>query len=343
LKEQQDDKNQFKVGVSHAASNAVMEFLYRGIKPLSIWWVILLLTALAILLGPLDYKILKRLDRLPWTWLTCSVWILVFTVGAYYGVQMLHGHSLELKVVSVLDGLDGGDGGWSTKYCGLFTPRNAEYEFDGLEQNQWWSGIAPTQENIWAYNRELSTRNIYCYQHDGGNLPFSLPVNIWSIQCLINESPLEQLPFTADFEIQDDELVLNITNKSETRISEGYVLMDNDRGIDFGEVRPGATRQFRSRLRNANHWNQSSVGRSREYSNNRVNYSGSFQNEDAFFAQGSMQRTEAIESYLARGAAVVCVQYEQGPVSFSVKDRSCSYDHIQLARFVVFPKERLEE
>ena len=79
------------------------------------------------------------------------------------------------------------------------------------------------------------------------------------------------------------------------------------------------------------------------YSNNRVNYSGSFQNEDAFFAQGSMQRTEAIESYLARGAAVVCVQYEQGPVSFSVKDRSCSYAHIQLARFVVFPKERLEE
>ncbi len=343
LKESDENKHQYKVGVSYAASNAVMEFLYRGIKPLSIWWVLFLLTTLAILLGPFDYKILKRLDRLPWTWLTCSVWIVIFTVGAYYGVQMIHGHTLELKVVSVLDGLENSDDGWSTRYCGLFAPRNAEYQLEGLEQNQWWSGIAPTQEHIWSYNRELATRNIYCYQHDGGNLPFSLPVNIWSIQCLINESPLKQLPFSADFEIQDNDLVLNITNHSETPVSRGYVLMDNSRGIDFDQIPPLAAKTFRSRLRNTRHWSESTVGRYREYSDNRINYSGRFDNEDAFFAQGSLQRTETIESYLACGAAVVCVQYDQAPVSFSVKNRSCSYDHIQLVRLIVFPKESVEE
>jgi hypothetical protein len=51
-----------------------------------------------------------------------------------------------------------------------------------------------------------------------------------------------------------------------------------------------------------------------------------------------LKRTTAIEDYLAGGAAVVCVLYDQAPPPFEIKDRSCDYSHIQLARLVVFPK-----
>ena len=56
-----------------------------------------------------------------------------------------------------------------------------------------------------------------------------------------------------------------------------------------------------------------------------------------------MQRTQAISAYLEHGAAVVCVEYDQAPVPFAVDARSCKYDHIQLARLVVFPREQNEE
>jgi len=121
------NRNRYEIGWAHAANNAVMEFLYRGIRPLSIWWVILLLITLAVLLGPMDYKLLKRMDRLPLTWLTCAFWIILFTVGAYYGVQALRAGDMELRVVSVLDGIENSDHAWSTDYCGLFAPHSDNY------------------------------------------------------------------------------------------------------------------------------------------------------------------------------------------------------------------------
>ncbi|MCK4292121.1 MAG: hypothetical protein KAY65_02910 [Planctomycetes bacterium] len=335
----------YEVGLAQAANNAVMNYLYKGIRPLSIWWVILLLTVLAVLLGPFDYIILKGKGRLPLTWLTCTFWIALFTVGAYYGVEFLRGGEMEMRVVSVLDGIENNSLAWSTNYCGLFAPRSDDYRLKNLKKNQWWSGIAPTQQSIWSYQREGSARRIYCEQDDGGNRPESLPINIWTIQCLLNESPLERLPYTAQVERSGDEIIVNISNESDAPILSGYVLFDGDRGISFGTVPPEANKQFRGALRNVTTWRSYDANRLRNsyYGGRSSGYSDSFKREDAFFAQGSMQRTQAISAYLEHGAAVVCVEYVQAPVSFAVDARSCKYDHIQLARLVVFPREQNEE
>ena len=318
-----------------------MEYLYNisEMRPLSIWWVILLLITLAVLLGPVDYTMLKSKDRLPLTWLTCAFWIILFTVGAYYGVQALRGGKMQLRVVSVLDGIESSNQAWSTDYCGLFAPGSDDYEFEGLNDNQWWSGIAPSQKSIWAYTREISGRKIYCFQHDGGNLPYSLPINIWTIQCLLNESPLEQLPFNAKVERNGNEVVVSIVNDSNAPILSGYALFGNNRGINFGSVPANETKQFRSQLHTMRLWNNN-IDQYQKYRPAQRNRPVSFKSEEAFFAQGSIQRTQTIDAYLARGAAMVCVQYDKAPVSFAVKDRTCSYDHIQLARLVVFPKEQ---
>ncbi len=339
----QRQQQQYEVGRAQTANNAVMEYLYDiyEMRPLSIWWVILLLITLAVLLGPVDYITLKRRGRLPLTWLTCAFWIILFTVGAYYGVQALRGGKMQLRVVSVLDGIEGGNQTWSTDYCGVFASGSGDYKFKGLKDNQWWSGIAPSQQSIWAYNREVSGRKIYCFQHDGGNLPYSLPINIWTIQCLLNESPLEQLPFDAQVERNGNEVVVNIVNDSNDPILNGYALLGNNRGINFGSVPANATKQFRSQLHTMRLWNNN-IERYQKYSSPQRSRSGSFKNEEAFFAQGSLQRTQTIDAYLAHGAAMVCVQYDKAPVSFAVKDRSCSYEHIQLARLVVFPQEEKE-
>ena len=74
--------------------------------------------ALAILLGPVDYLVLKRLDKLPYTWLTSTGWIVIFTVGAYYGVQWIRGGAMELRAVSVVDGVADSNCAWATCYAG---------------------------------------------------------------------------------------------------------------------------------------------------------------------------------------------------------------------------------
>jgi hypothetical protein len=338
------ERYRYQTGRAHVASNAIMEHLYNiaEMRPLSIWWVILLLTALAVLLGPVDYLVLKRKDRLPLTWLTCSFWIVVFTIGAYYGVQALRGGKMQLRVVSVLDGIENAESGWSTTYCGLFAPRSAEYQLEGLQDHQWWSGIAPTQGSVWAFDREVGTRRIYCFQHDGANLPYSLPINIWTVQCLLNESPLQQIPLTAEVERYGAEVVLNVTNEADSGIRSGYVLFGNHQGFYFGPVPARATKQFREKLGTLRVWDYNIDGRGRQhYTRSRSSYSTfTFKNESAFFAQGCLPRTQAIGAYLAHGGAVVCATYDRAGAPFTVKNRSCDYNHIQFARLVVFPKEK---
>jgi hypothetical protein len=336
----QRQQYRFQAGREQTANNAIMEFLYQGIKPLSIWWVILLLAGLAVLLGPVDYILLKRLGRLPLTWLTCTFWILLFTVGAYFGVQALRGGQLELRVVSVLDGIQNSDRAWATHYCGLFAPRSDDYRLGGLQRNQWWSGIAPTEQSIGMRGQEGIGKNIYCLQHDGGNLPYSLPVNIWDVQCLLNESSVQRLPFDARIQRQDDEIVIDVMNTSKSRILSGYVLVDESHGIRFGPVRAGATKQFRSRVQPIRGWSSYSSEYFSDSDPRRRHPPVRFRKESAFFAQGCLQRTEALDAYLEHGAAVVCVEYDQPDVSFGLEGRSCGLNHIQLARLVIFPSEK---
>ena len=334
-------RNRFEIGWAYAANNAVMEFLYQGIKPLSIWWVILLLITLAVLLGPLDYKLLKRIDRLPLTWLTCAFWIVLFTVGAYYGVQALRAGDMELRVVSVTDGIKDSDHAWSTNYCGLFAPYSADYRLDNLQQNQWWSGIAPAQQAIYQQASQVGGRRIYCFQHDGGNLPYSIPINIWDVQCLLNESSVQKLPFDAEVQYQGNQIVINIANKSESPILRGRVLLSNNRGITFDSVPAGQSRQFTNQSHRMGIWDDYGEARYNQYYSRGSRAYLTFKKEDAFFAQGCLQRTQAISAYLARGAAVVCVEYDQAPISFGLKNRTYKRNHIQLARLVVFPTDSI--
>jgi hypothetical protein len=328
------DQHLYQVGGAQVAANAVMEHLgsISQMRPLSIWWVILLLAALALLLGPLDYKLLKRMDRLPLTWLTCAVWIALFTGGAYYGVQELRGGRMQTRAVSVLDAIADGAPAWSSVYSGLFAPKSDDYRLRGLQERQWWSGIAPTEESLYDYRPERGTRNIYCQQQDGYNQPYSLPINIWTMQFLLNESPLTDFPFTASLKKDGDQVVLDITNHSDNPIADGYVLFDNENGFDFGAVGAYGTERFEGRLYLRSYWTtyspQHRLGKSKY--------------ELAYYARGCLQRTTAIRKYLDHGAGVVCVRYDNAVAPFTIDNRSSAYSHVQLARLVVFPQEEKE-
>ena len=342
------DNHRYSISQAQVGSNRVTEYLYNiaELRPLSIWWVILLLTLLAVLLGPVDYKVLKRINRLPLTWVTSAFWIILFSTGAYYGVQALRSGKMQCRVVSVLDGIQNSDCAWATEYCGLFAPYSEAYQLKGLGDKQWWSGIAPAEQRLYAYRRKSSSRNIHCFQHDGSNLPYSLPINIWTMQCLVNESPIQQLPVDAAVKRIGDEIFFTIVNQSECPIKKGYVLFDNDQAAGFGSVGGHSTKEFTGRLKPYDNWNHAVArnhGEIYSYDYDMDKDRSGFRNEAAYSAQGCSQRTRTINAYLKKGAAVVCAEFDKDPVSFAVKDHSCDYTHTQLVRLVVFPKSAKKE
>lgn len=345
----EDEKKQnyggrsYDIGFAQAGSNAIMEHLHNIVemRPLSIGWVILILVLLAILLGPVDYIVLKRKGLLPLTWLTSTGWIILFTICAYYGVQALRGGRMQMRVVTVTDGIAGADTAWSTAHSGLFAPSSSNYKLDGLTEKQWFSGITPTAARVYDYNRSSATRNIYCAQHDGSNLPTSLPINIWTMQCLLTEEPMDNMPFAAEVSREGNNVVVSIENIADRPIKSGYVAFDDGMSVEFGRVEAGGRTEISDKIKKRGDSVQDLLS---EYEQNNGNYNRrwDFSNSKAYLAQGILQRTIAIKDYLSHGAAVVYAEYEDHPTPFTVKDNSCDYDHIQLVRLVVFP-DRLKE
>jgi hypothetical protein len=346
--------NRYQITVAQKSTNQVMEFLYQldQMKPLSIWWIVLTLMALAVLLGPVDYLVLKRLDKLPYTWLTSTGWIVIFTVGAYFGVQWLRAGAMEVRAVSVLDGIADSNCAWATSYTGLFAPRSGDYRLAGLLPNQWWSGISPMREEVWAFQRDTGMQQIHCLQVDGGNLPVSLPVNMWTVQPLLSEWALDRMPFTATVEHGVGTAAVEIRNTSDSVIQRGYVLFA-DACADLGPVRSHSTTRFDVRTRPFRSWDQMS-GRTPAPGGrplrgqpmalmpgaNAPRYPGRLGGpaESAFLAQGCLSRTLAMHACLDSGAALVCVVFEKAPLPMDVKDRSYAVNHIQVARQLVLPK-----
>ncbi|MFC1783769.1 hypothetical protein ACFL02_09340 [Planctomycetota bacterium] len=338
--------NTYVLGQADSDLTAVLDELTNipELKPLSIWWVILLLTLLALLLGPVDYYILKRRDHLPWTWLTCTGWIILFSVGAYYGVQALRGGRMRVLTVSVWDGIQGGSSCWSTTYSGFFAPKSDEYYLDLKEPTgkQWWSGISPSGNSLYAYEQRANRRISYS-QSDGENRPISLPINIWSMQTMLTEAPQPRLPLSATVQLRGSEVTLRLTNYSNSAIKQGYILFDGDQVLQFGAVSAGETKEISGTLRTEDVWDLSvryaSVGyASARYYNDYP--SSNLGVQSAYFAHGCWQRTQIIQEYLRHGAAVVCVEFDNADAPFDVEGENCRYDHIQWVRQVIFPQER---
>lgn len=333
-----------RIGVAQNAANQVMNYLFelRQMQPLSIWWVILTLTALAVLLGPVDYWILKRLDKQPYTWVTSTAWIAVFTIGAYYGVQWLRAGAMELRAVTVFDSVADSNCVWATSYAGIFAPRSDEYELDGLTSNQWWSGIAPMQEEIWAMQRQSGVRQIYCRQADGGNLPVSLPISIWTVQSLLCEWTPKEAPFHAAVSRNGGTITVEVANTSDSEIGMGSILFE-DSCADLGSVPAHTTKQFAVRTRSFRVWsNQGDVrvdghpqGILPEMELPRLPTVFHGVADSVFFAQGCLHRTLGMFSNLDSETAVVCVAFNNAPAPFSVKGRSHAVNHIQYARQLV--------
>jgi hypothetical protein len=89
---------------------------------------ILLLLAYIALIGPINYLVLRRLDRREWAWLTMPVLIVVFAVGAYAYGAALRGSEVIVNEIAIVRGTPGTSDGSAQVYLGVFSPSRRAYQ-----------------------------------------------------------------------------------------------------------------------------------------------------------------------------------------------------------------------
>jgi len=157
-----------------------------------------LLLAMAAIVGPLDWIILKRLRRQPWTWFTTSGWILLITLSAILIGQRAKSGDLYYRSLHLIDQADDSVVATSS-LIGIYSPRTARYDLS-FPRDSWWS--TPTAVNYFGGSRGARS-DIDCRQDLRGTRPDSLTVNIWNLRFLEGQS-IESgpAPIQADLTIE---------------------------------------------------------------------------------------------------------------------------------------------
>ncbi len=340
-----------------AGTNAVLNHLLDipELEAISIWYVIGLLVALAVVIGPLDYFVLKKYKRLPLTWLTFSCYIGLFSAAALVGVHWVRHGPTQLRVVTVHDAVSGRRDGWVCRYSGIYASDSDDYPLMGIDPHSWWSPVAPVASRWEDPGQQRGHRQITCAQGDGGSLPVYLPVSIWSMQCLLSESPAGPVPVAAEVEVtprdgrREQYVTATVHNLGEAAISRGYILFDRGRFVRFEEVPPGEGRRVEGRMTAGRPWTQ--PPQVEQYHPFGGHQTYRFEPGRAFHATGILKRTDAIEACLKEGAAVVCAEYDDAPLPFRLADprdrrkpfrerrprKDQVIDHRRIVRLVVLP------
>jgi hypothetical protein len=80
------------------------------------------------LIGPVNYLVLRRLDRREWAWVTIPVLIVAFAVGAYAFGSALRGSSVIVNEVAVVRGAPDATEATAQVYLGVFSPTRGTYQ-----------------------------------------------------------------------------------------------------------------------------------------------------------------------------------------------------------------------
>ncbi|HKF85741.1 MAG TPA: hypothetical protein VKB30_08140, partial [Candidatus Limnocylindrales bacterium] len=89
---------------------------------------LVLLLGYIILVGPVNYLILSRLDRREWAWITVPALIGVFTIGAFGIGSLLRGSDVIVHQVAIVRGAPGTDQATAQTYLGIFSPNRATFQ-----------------------------------------------------------------------------------------------------------------------------------------------------------------------------------------------------------------------
>ncbi len=112
-------------------------------------WLAVFLLAYVACVGPLQYALLRRLDRREWAWLSFPALALGFAAVAYVGGGRLRGADVRLGAISIVRSADGTQTATADTYVGLVAPARRAYDLafvDGAPPRAVTTagGLAPT-------------------------------------------------------------------------------------------------------------------------------------------------------------------------------------------------------
>ena len=197
---------------------------------------IALLGAYILLIGPVNYLVLKRLDRREWAWVTMPALIVVFAVASYGIGSFLRGSEVIVNEVAIVRGAPGATEGTAQSYLGVFSPSRGTYQVR-IPGGALLS--APVSGDF--FGGDANSANLDILQGDPARIR-NLGVGFGSLRTVRAESAVSVPLVQADLQLVDGRLKGSVTNESDMVLQAPAVVLGSTvQKLD--DIAPGATGQ----------------------------------------------------------------------------------------------------
>jgi hypothetical protein len=213
--------------------NAVSQLPALALPPIG--GLLALLFGYIALIGPVNYLVLRKLDRREWAWITMPALIVVFAAGAYGFGTALRGLDVIVHEVAIVRGAPDATEGTAQVYVGIFSPGRGTYQVEvpggALLSSTWagdWMGGADTGLDI--------------VQDEPARLR-DLVIGFSSLRAVRAETAAIVPRIQAELRLRDGVLVGFIRNLSDQRLESPAVVLGSSVAV-FPDLEPGAEQEI---------------------------------------------------------------------------------------------------
>jgi hypothetical protein len=202
-------------------------------------YIALVVGGLMLIVGPIDWFVLKKLGKQPWTWATTVGWIGVFTCGAVYAGHLLRSGDLHFRTLRLLDQA-GGRVVAQEDVALIYAPRSAQYAVTA-DTETWWQPVPSGSR----YGGSSITAPIDTQQTHRGTSLDPMWIDVWNWRFLRVSKYIDQ-PAMIDAKLRVNEQSGNIegtiTNLTKHALSNVEIESRNTKSTPIAtRIEPGAT------------------------------------------------------------------------------------------------------
>jgi hypothetical protein len=192
-----------------------------------------------LLIGPVNYMVLRRLDRRELAWVTAPVLVLVFSLGSYGIGSAMKGSDIIVNRISVARTVSDGTAASVATYAGVVSPGRETYDLI-VEADALISSLSTS-----AFGGDPSNRptTYVVEQGDPAHLR-GLAIGVFGLQAIRAEAVLPYQPaLHVEWQRTARGLSGKVTNTSDEQLTD-VAVVDHGQARRIGSLDPGGSQEF---------------------------------------------------------------------------------------------------
>jgi hypothetical protein len=202
---------------------------------------LLLLGAYILLIGPVNYIVLRRLDRREWAWVTMPILIVVFAAGAYGFGAALRGSSVIVNEIAIVRGAPGATDGAAQVYLGVFSPTRETYQLAVPG-----GALLSSPVSGESFGGDATAGGLDILQGNPSRVR-DLSVGVASLRAVRAETPATMPLIEADLQLVDGFLKGSVRNASSERLEKPAVVIGSTAQV-LADLDPGERAEINTRI-----------------------------------------------------------------------------------------------